>query len=153
MYHTWAKISLFDSLGPGKLIYPFWHLMICNWGRLETGCVMKQRCLIHNLTWILIIGTISVLRSYVSWDKFNTISVIWKLIYAVNPTDPSHNYCNAPDKYPTTHYFVTEMWAGVHISVTKWCIMGIAASLWDFYDRSVKHAPVSVVFSFVEVFS
>ena len=35
-----------------------------------------------------------------------------------------HNSHNASDKYPTMHHFVTEMCTGVHISVTKWCIVG-----------------------------
>ena len=31
---------------------------------------------------------------------------------------------NAPDKHSTIHRFVTEMCTHVHISVTKWCIVG-----------------------------
>ena len=34
--------------------------------------------------------------------------------------DPPNNSHNALDKYSTMHHFVTEM----HISVTKWCIVG-----------------------------
>ena len=37
---------------------------------------------------------------------------------------PSHKSHNAPDKYPTMDHFVTEMYTHVHISVTKWCILG-----------------------------
>ena len=37
---------------------------------------------------------------------------------------PSHKSHNASDIYPTMHYFVTEMCTYVHISVTKWCIVG-----------------------------
>ena len=32
---------------------------------------------------------------------------------------------NALDKYSTMHHFVTKMCTGVHISVTKWCIVGL----------------------------
>ena len=35
-----------------------------------------------------------------------------------------HKSHNASDKYPTMHHFVTEMCTYVHISVTKWCIVG-----------------------------
>ena len=31
---------------------------------------------------------------------------------------------DASDKYPAMHNFVTEMCTRVHISVTKWCIVG-----------------------------
>ena len=36
---------------------------------------------------------------------------------------------NVLEKWPTMHYFITEMCKHVHISVTKWCIVG----LWDWY--------------------
>ena len=36
------------------------------------------------------------------------------------------------------HQFVTEMCTHVHISVTKWCIVGYGTSaFWDFYNRAV----------------
>ena len=38
--------------------------------------------------------------------------------------DQSHTSHNAPIPYPTMHHFVTEMCTCVHISVTKWCIVG-----------------------------
>ena len=39
---------------------------------------------------------------------------------------------NAFDKYPTMYHFVTEMCTHVHISVTKWCIVGyMTGALWD----------------------
>ena len=53
--------------------------------------------------------------------------------------DPSHKSHVVPDKYPTTHHFVTEMCARVHISVTKWCNVGyLSGELWDLWDGSVK---------------
>ena len=38
--------------------------------------------------------------------------------------DPSHKSQNASDKYPTMHHFVIEICTHVHISVTKWGIVG-----------------------------
>ena len=43
--------------------------------------------------------------------------------------DLSHKSHNALDKYPTMHHCVTEMCTFVHISVTKWCIMGYLSNL------------------------
>ena len=51
-----------------------------------------------------------------------------------NPTtDPSHKSHKAVDKYTTMHHFVTEMCKQVHISVTKWFIVGYwtGGALWD----------------------
>ena len=49
--------------------------------------------------------------------------------------DLLHNSHNAPVPYPTMHFFVTEMCTGVHISVTKWCIVGyLYNALWDMWD-------------------
>ena len=50
---------------------------------------------------------------------------------------PIHKSHNALDKYPTMHYLVTEMCTHVHISVTKWCIVGYATvALWHLRKRS-----------------
>ena len=50
----------------------------------------------------------------------------------------SHKSDNAPVPYPTMHYFVTEMYAHVHISVTKWCIAGYGTgALWDLCNMSL----------------
>ena len=41
--------------------------------------------------------------------------------------------------YPTMHHFVTEMCTHVHISVTKWCIVGYGiGALWDLWDGYIK---------------
>ena len=40
--------------------------------------------------------------------------------------------------YPPMHHFVTEMCTDVHISVTKWCIVGYG-TLWDLCDRSIDY--------------
>ena len=37
------------------------------------------------------------------------------------------------------HHFVTEMCTGVHISVSKWCIVGyLSSAFWDLWDGSIK---------------
>ena len=47
-----------------------------------------------------------------------------------------------PVKYPTMHHFVTEMCTQVHISVTKWWIVGYeTGALWDLCDRSIICLP------------
>ena len=52
--------------------------------------------------------------------------------------DHSHKSHNASVLYPTMHHFVTEMCTYVHISVTKWCIVGyLSDALWDLWDRSI----------------
>ena len=52
--------------------------------------------------------------------------------------DQSHKFHNASEKYTTMHHFVTEMCTYVHISVTKWCIMGCdTGALWDLCNRSI----------------
>ena len=61
----------------------------------------------------------------------------WKLIgiRGSHLTDLSCKSHNAPIIYPTMHHFVTEMCTCVHISVTKWCIVGyISDALWDLWD-------------------
>ena len=55
-----------------------------------------------------------------------------------NRTDPSHKSHNASDNYPTVHHFVTEMCTRVHISVTKWCIVGYGTGeFWNLWDGSI----------------
>ena len=41
--------------------------------------------------------------------------------------------------YPTMHHFVTKMCTCVHISVTKWCIVGYGTdAFWDLWDGSIE---------------
>ena len=50
----------------------------------------------------------------------------------------SHKSHTAPVPYPTMHHFVTEMCTCVHISVTKWCIVGyLSDALWDLWESSI----------------
>ena len=47
---------------------------------------------------------------------------------------------NAPVPYPTMSHFVTEMCTCVHISVSKWCIVGyLSDALWDLQDGTWDH--------------
>ena len=64
--------------------------------------------------------------------------------------DQSHKSHNASVPYPTMQHFVTEMCTCVHISVTKWCIVGyLSDALWDLWDVSIGphyiHFPASLV--------
>ena len=63
------------------------------------------------------------------------ILITFQEVFNCKGIDLSHKSHNAPDKYPTMHHFVTEMCTHVHISVTKWCIMGyLSDASWHFWD-------------------
>ena len=67
-------------------------------------------------------------RNYSEWLKRS------RYIPRIYPSNKSHNPLG---KYPTMHHFVTEMCTHVHISVTKWCIVGyLHHTLWDLCNRS-----------------
>ena len=54
------------------------------------------------------------------------------------PMDPFYKSHDALDKYPIMHHCVTEMCTHVHISATKWCIVGYGTgALWDLCDSSI----------------
>ena len=60
----------------------------------------------------------------------------FETIRSIDPSNKSHNVLG---KYPTMHHFVTEMCTHVHISVTKWCIVGyLPNTLWDLLDGSIS---------------
>ena len=64
----------------------------------------------------------------------------WLVWFFITPDtiDPFHKSHNASYIYPTMHHFVTEMCTHVHISVTKWCIVGYrTGALWDLRDGSI----------------
>ena len=66
------------------------------------------------------------------WEFFPVTPVI--------SIDPSNKSQNALDHYTIMHHFVTEMRTHVHISVTKWCILGYGVgSLWYLSNRSVAN--------------
>ena len=48
--------------------------------------------------------------------------------------DPSNKFHNALDEYPTMHHFATQMCTHVHISVTKWCIVGYLCNAFGVYS-------------------
>ena len=66
---------------------------------------------------------------------------VFPAIDVINPSrDPIHKSHKASDKYPPMHHFVTEMCTHVHISVTKWCIVGYRRRvLWELWDWSIGH--------------
>ena len=72
----------------------------------------------------------------IAWTNVYLYSMMLYDIH-LRTIEPSHKSHNSSDKYPTMHCFVTEMGVYVHISVTKWCIVGYGTSvLWDMWDRS-----------------
>ena len=82
--------------------------------------------------WSYMIFMCKSLRIIVASFKMQTLS---NDVVIIDPSKKSHN---ASDKYLTMHHFVTEMCTYVHISVTKWCIVGHGTSaLWDLCNRLV----------------
>ena len=60
------------------------------------------------------------------------------LHYSNETIEPSHKSHNAPVPNPTMHHFVTEMCTPVHISVTKWYIVGyLSDAFQDLWDGSI----------------
>ena len=58
--------------------------------------------------------------------------------YLTVTKDLLYNSHNASVTYPILHQFVTEMCTYVHISVTKWCIVGyLSHATWDLQDGSI----------------
>ena len=77
------------------------------------------------------------------WDL-----TVWQGTRIVAPTmapgrhtlDLLHKSHNAPVSYHKMHHFVTENCTHVHISVTKWHIVGyLPDALWDLWDASVEN--------------
>ena len=63
--------------------------------------------------------------------------------FSDNKVDLIHKPHNAPVPYPIMHHFVTEMCRCVHISVTKWCIMGYLLCIvgfvrWVYWSHEVS---------------
>ena len=62
--------------------------------------------------------------------------------------DRLHKSHNAPVPYPIMLHLVTEMCIPVHISVTKWCVVGyLYDALWDLWDGSMWHQYQQVLLS------
>ena len=58
---------------------------------------------------------------------------------AAYTNDIINKFHSAPVPCPTMHHFVTEMWTCLHISVTKWCIVGcVSNALLDLWDGSIR---------------
>ena len=77
------------------------------------------------------------------WQAITKINTDWVLAHIWVIThgriDLLHKSHNTPVPYPTMYHFVTEMCTGVHISVTKWCIVRyLSDALWDLWYGSTK---------------
>ena len=88
---------------------------------------------ISNISWVVIYHWV------VSWDyQLWCLSVqtsIWTNAVLIDLLRKPHN---APVPYSTMHHFVTEMCTCVHISVTKWCIVGYLYNvLWELWDGCI----------------
>ena len=60
---------------------------------------------------------------------------VLQLTAAIDLVHKSHNAIVA---YPRMQHFVTEMCTCVHISVTKWCILGyFSEAFWDWWNESI----------------
>ena len=69
------------------------------------------------------------------WDGPQSAGTARENYYGV--IDMLHKCKNAPVSYRTMRHSVTEMCTCVHISVTKWCIVGyLSNALWDLWDGS-----------------
>ena len=74
------------------------------------------------------------------------VKVLIILSWLPGRIQPSHKSHYASDKSPTMHHFVTEMCTQVHISVTKWCIVGHGTgALQDLWDESRARAMTAMV--------
>ena len=83
-------------------------------------------------------------KKHLRWWLFNCILIYTSAIsthcglvapYGARPM--FHKSQNASEKYPTMHHFVAEMCTHVHISVTKYCIVGYGTdAFWDLWDGS-----------------
>ena len=68
----------------------------------------------------------------IPWWKLNSISMFARFDRNDQPSHKSHN---ALGRCPIMRHIVTEMCTHVHISVTKWCIVGyLSNALWDLWD-------------------
>ena len=73
----------------------------------------------------------------------NTVQSHYNMV-SYNTIVPAHKSHIASDKYPTMHHFVTEMCTHVHISVTKWCIVGYGTgALWDLCSQPIDTLQLS----------
>ena len=74
------------------------------------------------------------------WMLAGTHRQIWQKtssLMSKAAIDPSHKSHYTSAKYTTMHHFETEICTVVHISVTKWYIVGYeTGGLWDLCNRS-----------------
>ena len=73
-------------------------------------------------------------------EIWSSMPVTFESVPTPNAIDWWHKSHNATVLYPTMQHFLTEMCTCVHISVTKWCILGhLSDALWDMWDESIQH--------------
>ena len=94
----------------------------------------------------LIISLEDVYWSHFPVDHIFQISInqIFLWCWPLKHDNLSHKSHNASIPYPTMHHFVTEMCTCVHISVTKWCIVGYLSDwciVGFFLDGSIGAIP------------
>ena len=84
-----------------------------------------------NTTYIYVISYSVIVSFSIQLFKFR-IKIVLNKMSDTELSDSSwvllHKSHNATVPYPTMHHFVTEMCTSVHISVTKWCIVGYLSS-------------------------
>ena len=99
------------------------HISVTKWCIM--GLVHCGICESYQLARV-ILGFERIIRLRWRWHKFTVTTKISLWNYVIlRYRDPFHKSHNALDEYPTMHHFVTEMCMHMHISVTKWCIMGL----------------------------
>ena len=77
---------------------------------------------------------------------------LWFIALRGHAIDPSRVSHNALGKYPTMHNFATEMCTHVHISFTKWCILGYGTSaLWNLCNVSIYQHTVLTPNSIIDL--
>ena len=74
-----------------------------------------------------------------SWCEEKPVNNTETIGFPTSQIDPLHKSHNTPVQYPKIHHFVTEMCTCVHISVTKWCIVGyLSNALWDLWNGGLN---------------
>ena len=87
------------------------------------------------------------------WSAFHTLSILicgdsirskrftWYIFTRIAPIDPSHKSHITSVTYPTMHHFVTELCKHMHISATKWCMVGyLSDASWDLWDGCLQRS-------------
>ena len=119
-------ICLLGNL-PGPLVV-HWTAdhQVKRWSPTRSPCVQSMchpviHCCRESPTWCI----------HTRYKRSIKPSIMFSLVF-LKLIEPSHKSQNASLPYPTMQHLVTEMCTCVHISATKWCIMGyLSGALWD----------------------